>query len=353
MTSDSALLVGNIDLRNSQTTYHVEYSTNSAFPADQTASIPADQDSDAGNGRGVSERVVGLTPETTYHFRLIATNQAGTATGDTVTFTTKQAPIPDGPCDNAQYRTGPSANLPDCRAYEMVSPVDKNGGGIRQSSNNIVASIEGDAASFGAFTGFADTIGSGGGGMIQYVASRGAQEWTTHAVTPAPAPDAWQTAFTGLTYVRFFSEDLTRAVVNGYDLPAGDDDLAKDLNIYDLDVASRELRTIGKPAAGVPNPSTFDVASDIPGVSPDGRHLLFESGVNLLPEASGSVRKLYQWDDGALSLAGVLPDGTVPVAGSGQAVRGSATTPCRRTGRGRCSCRLRAAAAVSCTCART
>ena len=44
------------------------------------------------------------------------------------TFSTFPAPAaPKTDCPNQAFRTGVSAPLPDCRAYEMVSPVDKGG----------------------------------------------------------------------------------------------------------------------------------------------------------------------------------------------------------------------------------
>ena len=76
----------------------------------------------------------GLTPGETYRYRLVAAN---TTPGDPEVDGAEQAltvpvparSVPAGPCPNEALRTGPSAQLPDCRAYEQVTPTEKEGSG--------------------------------------------------------------------------------------------------------------------------------------------------------------------------------------------------------------------------------
>ena len=71
----------------------------------------------------------GLNPNTIYHYRVVASNISGTATGADRTFTT----FPFNPnyqdtCPNSHVRQQTSAaGLLDCRAYELVSAADTAG----------------------------------------------------------------------------------------------------------------------------------------------------------------------------------------------------------------------------------
>ncbi len=62
---------------------------------------------------GVVQHVGGLAAGSTYHFRLVAVNAAGTSYGQDQMFTTLPEPVP---------------GLTDGRAYELVTPADKQGG---------------------------------------------------------------------------------------------------------------------------------------------------------------------------------------------------------------------------------
>jgi len=112
----SAELTGEINPRVGQTTYHFEWGPSATYG--NSVPVPA---GDAGNSYSavpVSARVEGLVPGLTYHFRLVATSPFGTTTSPDQTF----GFYPPA-CPNAQLRQETRSNdLPDCRAYELVTP---------------------------------------------------------------------------------------------------------------------------------------------------------------------------------------------------------------------------------------
>jgi len=82
----SALLKGTVDPEGLSTSYRFEYATASNFAgAAQTASQPAGQGTEPRPARAA---IAGLKPNTTYFFRLLATNSSGTTQGTTASFKT-------------------------------------------------------------------------------------------------------------------------------------------------------------------------------------------------------------------------------------------------------------------------
>jgi hypothetical protein len=86
----SATLDGTVDPNGSSTTYHFEYGTTTSYGSQSPA-----VDASAGSGSSavpVSTGLSGLNAGTTYHFRLVATNAAGTSVGGDQTFATLVKP---------------------------------------------------------------------------------------------------------------------------------------------------------------------------------------------------------------------------------------------------------------------
>jgi hypothetical protein len=84
VNKSNATLSGTVNPQGQSTTYHFDYGTTTSYG---TQTSPTG----VGSGNtpvGVHQAVFGLTPGTTYHYRLVATNAAGTTNGADQTFTT-------------------------------------------------------------------------------------------------------------------------------------------------------------------------------------------------------------------------------------------------------------------------
>lgn len=208
----------------------------------------------------------------------------------------------------------PFAAAREQRAFELVSPVDKNGGDIVGDGETTISATNGEAVTYSSRASFADTIGSGSIGQTQYLARRTEHGWTTRAITPAPARQSLQVFF-GSTIMPWFSEDLERVVLWAYDLPAVTDDVSGAVNIYRESTQSRSLETLTVSHA---DPiGIFDFFAGSPwGVSGDARHVALVTGTRLLPDAPAGVPSVYEWHDGTLRLASVLPNGSAVTSGA-------------------------------------
>lgn len=139
-----------------------------------------------------SAAVSGLSPGTHYRFRVVATNEDGSDEAEGSFATYPSLPVEPTPCPNALLRTSFSALLPDCRAYELVTPPDTNaraplgaegeGGG----STSRQVSPAGDKVPFrvrgGALPGLG---GTGGFKGDPYLADRTPTGWSTSYIGPS------------------------------------------------------------------------------------------------------------------------------------------------------------------------
>ncbi|HWA54422.1 MAG TPA: hypothetical protein VG816_09650 [Solirubrobacterales bacterium] len=233
----------------------------------------------------VSERVVGLSPDTTYHFRLTATSisgeNAGSSFGEEVTFSTF-AP--------------PEVGLPDNRAYEQSSPTEKGGAAIQGEINAIQTSTDGSRITFASYAGIPG--GEGQQQFASYMASRATGGWSTRGMLP-PA------SYGPFADILGWDEDLADV----YTFASGPGGPTRLLDRSSSDYALREVASVeGKNA-----PLFFA------GASAGGAVALLESqSGELLPEDLPGKQNVYAYDreTGGLVVAGVMNDLTVPPGGA-------------------------------------
>jgi hypothetical protein len=209
-------------------------------------------------------------------------------------------------CPNEALRTGLSAALPDCRAYEMVSPLDKNGHGVYGGSSDAVigqAAVGGGAVTYIANGAFPGSV-SGTDAAGEYLAVRGGGGWPNESLFP---PQAFSYGATIVTPAfAAFSSDLSKAVLgDATDSPplvAGEQETggtAKTSNLFVRDNTTGTYSLVNFPAPGLaiapaPYRPTFD------GASADFSTVIFNAPAALTPEApggsGGSVENLYAWE---------------------------------------------------------
>jgi hypothetical protein len=327
------------------TAYRFEYGPDGSYGA----SVPVPNgDLGAGSeGVEVSEFLSGLQDGGTYHYRVVATNSEGVTTSGDETFTTFSSPSPESTdtCSNAVFMVGFSAGLPDCRAYEMVSPVVKNGGDVSgEAYGQTLAAEGGERVVFTSKTGFGEVSGSGNAGYTQYISERGEDGWVSRGITPLPNVGNGGQVLAGNTQAIEFSPDLRIAGLYGYSLAEGPASARpKSENLYLESTATGQLFAAITDASdeGEPvpyPPSLIEILGQawveqafgrpVPGGGSASLDVVtFMSRVNFTSEAHGFGYKAYVYEDGMVKLLGVLPDGSIPPNGSNLifAPEGSAT----------------------------
>ena len=110
VTADSAMLGGSVDAKWAPTTYRFEYGPTTAY-----GSLTPTADAGSGGAVAAAATLGGLSPSTTYHYRLVATNSGGVSTGADKTFTTAALPpdpVPPSPAPTSTTGTSTTQTSP-------------------------------------------------------------------------------------------------------------------------------------------------------------------------------------------------------------------------------------------------
>jgi hypothetical protein len=201
VSAESATLETILNPHGLATGYRFEYGPTTAYGT--AAPIP-----DEGIGAGTvgvarSLQISGLKPATTYHYRVVAHNALGLVLGEDHQFTTQ----------------GTLASLlPDDRAWELVSPPNKNGGAllpITELGGIIQSSADGSSLAYvsnGPLGTEPAGVRTGVGSVTQQLATRGATGWSSQGLA-TPHHELTEIVAGNTSEYKQFAEDLSAAVV--------------------------------------------------------------------------------------------------------------------------------------------
>jgi hypothetical protein len=353
VASTAATLRASLNPGGAPTAYRFEYLTQAAYEANLAAGPPRDPFQGAalaplsgagGVGSGttavvVSQRLAGLAPATAYRYRVRASNMVGTTFGPPRPFATQAA-------TNV-------FELLDDRGWEMVSPIDKNGGSITPPEAVADGGVFQAAAGGGALTySSADSFGGDAQGApagSQYVALRGTGGWSSVDITTPLLSGSYGDNPDGVPY-QLFSPDLSLGLLSNGERcrggTAGDCPVANPplpgsgappgYRNYYLRQGADSYRAILSGSALMNTslgPEQLELA--FAAASSDLSQVLVTACAALTANATevsspggceADAQNLYRWSEGSLTLVNLLPEDTVGTPGAAAAAQSSAVS---------------------------
>ncbi|HEX8689017.1 MAG TPA: hypothetical protein VF729_02115 [Solirubrobacterales bacterium] len=281
----------------------------------------------------------GLEPDTTYHYRFVAQStgggpvfgvdpdgegplEASPEAGLAASFRTFGAATALAPCANDAVRAGPSASLPDCRAYEMVSPLDKENADVASwiGRNNLYphtfeidqSAISGDRFTYTSATAFDDPESAPF--ASQYLAERTAGGWESKSISPPRTESPINDSGVLLSgEFRGFVEDLCSAWIRHSSVhPLAAGGIEGFMNLYRLgnceEPPSYEAITTVQP----PQRKSSEYKPALRGFSEDGTHAIFAADDKLhadAPSLQAGEQSLYEHTSEEFRFVCYLPSG--------------------------------------------
>jgi DNA-binding beta-propeller fold protein YncE len=321
VSADSATVAAEITPNGEPTEYRFEYGpcatpatcAASPYPVSTTESALGAEDFEPHSTQSL--HVQGLAANTTYHFRVVASNSHGQGVGEERTFTTQSA--------------GGELVLPDGRQWELVSPPDKHGsilGGIAESGM-VQAAASGDGISYQA-NAPTEAQPQGHTQGQQILSLRSPTGWASQDLSVPHDEATGAKVGVGGEYA-FFGEDLSESFVEplGAFDPAISPLASEQTPFLRSDYLNgnssepcqpqsmecfRPLVT-GKPGvANVPAGTVF--VPEYVAATSNAKHAVLRSYAGALTEEPAGELGLYEWNADAspsqqLRLISVLPDG--------------------------------------------
>lgn len=308
VASNSATLNATVDPNGASTEVYFQYGTaNCAESGSNCTNVPITPES-IGSGMGdinVSpEHVQGLLTHTTYHYRVIVVSTLELSAGKS------EVQVFDGPDQTfmTQVLSGAS-NLPDGRAWELVSPANKNGAlifALNQDNTEMQASTDGSAITYATRSPTETNALQGYSFDEQVLSRRGADGWSTCDLgTLKAVPEG-----VGFNFPDYpiFSPDLSTALVEQHVFDAVLlSSEASERTPYSRTQSGcgegadfQPLVTGKAPFSDVPPDTRFggngrELGVQFVGVSKDLRHVVVRSRVALTNTSTNGKMELYEW----------------------------------------------------------